>query len=261
MIDASAPYDSAPAKPPKPMVGIEYMRSFLYVFENPNWIANVLFVGLCALSTGVIPVIGQLIMQGYQFSIIEALHREPGSQYPDFDMNKLLDYLLRGFWIFLVGLVVGLAMLPILVGLGFLFVVLGFAVRAAIGEDGAAIAVMVLAPILFCVFLVLNILLAMIFLPFTLRAGLTQDFGASFDFGFTKQFIRNTWKEMILCGLFSALAGLLLAMAGLAMLCVGAFFTMSIAALIHTHLLFQLYELHLARGGDVIEIPTNSPPQ
>ncbi|MEO8497678.1 MAG: DUF4013 domain-containing protein [Planctomycetota bacterium] len=257
MFDASAPYDSS-AKPPKPSARIEYLRSFHYVFENPNWMTNVLFVGLCILSAGVVPVVGQLVVQGYQFSIIEALHLRPGARYPDFDMNKLLDYLLRGFWIFLVSLVLGLAMLPVVAGIGGLFVAVIIAAGAAVGEDGFAIAIMVAGPILFLVLMALGLAMNVIFVPFMLRAGLTQDFGASFDFGFAKQFIGNTWKEIILVALFSMAAGLLLSLAGLAMLCVGVFFTSSIAMLMHAHLTFQLYQLHLARGGDVISLPATT---
>lgn len=252
MSDASNPYESTPAKSLRPLGGIQYMRSFHYVFENPIWITNLLFIGLCILSTSVIPVIGQLVFTGYQFAVIEALHRRPGAQYLDFDMNKLLDYLVRGFWIFLVGLVVGLAMLPIIGGIVILFVVLIGGAGAAAGDDGAAIAMMIVIPILVCVILVIGIAINMLYVPLMLRAGLMQDFGAAFDFGFAKQFIRNTWKEMILCALFSMVAAILLMIVGMAMLCVGVYFTMSIAILMQAHLVHQLYELHLARGGDAI---------
>lgn len=252
MSDASTPYESAPQKPRMPSGVMEYMRSFHYVFENPNWVTNVLFVGLCLLSTGVIPVLGQLVFVGYQFGIIEALHRRPDARYPDFDINKLMDYLVRGFWIFLVGLVVGLAMLPIIAGLAILFAVLIGGAGAAGGEDGAAIAMMVVVPVLVLVMMAIGIAINMISVPFMLRAGLMQDFGAAFDLGFAKQFIRNTWKEMILCALFSMAAGLLLTIVGMAMLCIGIYFTMAIAMLMQAHLIFQLYELHLSRGGDAI---------
>lgn len=254
MSDASNPYEFTPAKPLPPSGMIEYMRSFHYVFENPNWITNLLFVGLCILSTSVIPIVGQLVFTGYQFEIIEALHRRPGSQYPDFDMNRLLDYLLRGFWIFLVSLVIGLALLPVFAGLAILFVVLIGGAGAAAGDEGVGIAMIVGVPILVCVTMAIGIAVNMISVPFMLRAGLTQDFSSAFDFGFAKQFIRNTWKEMILCALFAIVAGMLLMIAGMAMLCIGVYFTMGVAILLQAHLIYQLYQLHLARGGDVIPI-------
>lgn len=254
MSDSFDQYASTTAKPPKPSVTMEYMRSFHYVFENPNWLTNVLMTGLCLLSTAVIPIVGQLAIHGYQFEILEALHRKPGSQYPDFDMNRIVDYLLRGLWVFLVTFVVGLAMLPVLLGVVVLCMLLVGGAGAAAGEDGAGVAVMVLMPILFLVAIPFGVVMQMITVPFMLRAGLTQDFGASFDFGFAKQFIGNTWKELILSGLFLAVAGILLYFVGAAMICIGVFFTVSIAMLMQAHLGLQLYELHLARGGTPIPI-------
>ena len=254
MSDASNPYESTTAKPLRPSGTMEYMRSFHYLFENPNWATNALWTGVCLLSTAVIPVLGQLVIHGYQFEIVEALHRKPGTQYPDFDLNKLLDYLIRGFWVFLVTLVVALCMLPVVLGLMVLCIVLIAAAGAAAGEEGAGVAMVVVMPIVFCIAFALGVLINLVSVPFMLRAGLTQDFGASFDFAFAKQFVRNTWKEMILSGLFLALAGILLYIVGVAMLCVGIFFTMAIAMLMQAHLALQLYELHLARGGDVIPL-------
>lgn len=258
MSDASNPYEATTAKPPRPSGAMEYMRSFHYVFENPNWLTNALCTGACLLSTAVIPVIGQLVIHGYQFEILEALHRKPGTQYPDFDMNKLLDYLVRGFWVFLVTLVVGLAMLPVILGLMVFCMVIIAAAGAAAGEDGAGVAMLVIIPIVFFIVLTVGVLINLVCVPFMLRAGLTQDFGTSFDFAFAKQFVRNTWKEMILSGLFLAVAGILLYIIGAAMLCIGIFFTIAIAMLMQAHLLLQLYELHLARGGDAIPLKPSS---
>jgi len=182
MSAASNPYEPAPGRPLKPLGAMQYMRSFHYVFENPNWITNLFFVGLCLLSTGVIPVLGQLVCTGYQFGVVEGLHRRPGSQYPDFDMNKLLDYLVRGFWIFLVGLVIGLAMLPVFAGLAVLFFAIVAGAGAASGDDGAAIAMMIVLPILVLVTMAIGIAVNMLCVPFMLRVGLTQEFGAAFDF-------------------------------------------------------------------------------
>jgi hypothetical protein len=260
MSNAADPYQSFPAKPPfpakpfKPSGTMQYMRSFHFVFENPKWITNVLFIGLCLLSTGIIPVIGQLVATGYQFEVLEALHRRPGSPYPDFDTNRLLDYLVRGFWVFLVGLLIAVVAVPILGGLLALVFAVGAAAVAVAGEEGAAIAAIVMIPIGFLVLMAASLALGIVSIPFSLRAGLLQDFGDAFDFGFAKQFVRNTWKEMALCLLFLMVAALLLMFVGMAMLCVGIYFTMSITVLMHAHLILQLYELHLARGGDPIPL-------
>ncbi len=254
MSNAFDPHESVHAKPLKPPGTMQFMRSFHYLFENPNWMTNVLFLGLCILSTGIIPVIGQLVATGYQFEVLEALHRRPGSQYPDFDTNRLLDYLVRGFWVFLVGLVVFCVAVPILGGLFGLAFTVGAAAVAVAGDEGAAIAAIVMIPVGFAVVMAAFVAVSVISIPFSLRAGLLQDFGAAFDFAFAKQFVRNTWKEMVLCMLFLIVTGMLLMVVGMAMLCVGIYFTMSIGVLMQAHLFLQLYELHLARGGEAIPV-------
>ncbi len=258
MSDASNPYQPTTVEtPPKPGSSagtMEYMRSFHYIFENPNWIKNVLAGAVCILSMNIIPFVGQLLFMGYQYEIVENLHRNPGASYVDFDMNRFVEYLLRGLWILLVTLVLSLACLPVILGLIILLVALATGGGAAAGDDGVAIAVMVGMPILVLVCVPLGIAFNMLCVPIILRAALMQDFLPAFDFGFAKQFIGNTWKEMILCALFGMAAGMVLMAVGMAMLCVGTFFTMAIATLMQGHLIFQLYELHLARGGDAIPL-------
>ncbi|MBP89742.1 MAG: hypothetical protein CMJ64_24060 [Planctomycetaceae bacterium] len=234
----------------KPSGQMEYMRSIHYIFENPNWLQNILFTALCAF----IPLIGPLVNYGYQFEIIETLHLRRGASYPDFDFNRFVDYLVRGLWVFLVAFVLGLATSAISFGVAVLVAVLVGGAGVAGGEEGVTIGMLIAMPLLIIGSLVFSILVQMFVVPCILRAGLTQDFGAAFDFGFAKQFVSNTWPQMIVTGLFSAATAIVLLMLGLAMMCVGIIFTMPIVVLLQAHLGFQLYEFHLARGGDHIPI-------
>jgi hypothetical protein len=100
-IDDTNPYQ-ATATEPKPPAGprgsMEYMQSFHYLFESEKWIANFLWGGLALLTTSVIPVAGQLVLMGYMFEIVEVLLCNPPRKgYPDFDPNRIMDYLKRGF--------------------------------------------------------------------------------------------------------------------------------------------------------------------
>lgn len=234
----------------KPRGRMEYMQSVNYIFQNPNWLQNVLFTALCFF----IPVVGPLVIYGYQFEIIETLHLRRGASYPDFNFDRFVDYLVRGLWVFLVAFVLSLATIPISLAIMFLgFLVVG-GLGAAGGDEAAAIGMMVVMPVFFLLVIGLSILIHMFMVPFILRAGLTQDFGASFDFAFAKQFVGNTWGSMIVTALFLMVAVPILEILGLAMVCVGIFFTLAIAQLLVAHLGFQLYEVHLARGGDPIPI-------
>lgn len=242
---------SAPPKPGR----MQYMQSINYITESPKWLMNLLCLGLCM----VIPVVGPLVMLGYQYEIIESLHVRPGSRYPDFDFNRFVDYLVRGLWPFLIGLIVGLIMFPIVLVIEVVTVGVIGAVGAAAGDDGAGIAAVIMFPLLFLSILGLSLLMQIIAMPLQLRAGLGQDFGAAFNASFVKQFIGNTWKEMILAGIFIFAVALVAEFVGLLMLCVGIVFTMAAVMLAQAHLQWQLYELHLARGGDVIPLKPPKP--
>src|SRR5262245_53573473 len=94
----------------KPIEGLQYLRMYNYVFENPNWVMNVLLTAVCTL----IPVIGPIVMMGYQYEIMISLLMSGGARYCDFDFNRFADYLLRGLWPFLVGLVASLVLVPLM---------------------------------------------------------------------------------------------------------------------------------------------------
>src|SRR5262245_14760668 len=127
-----------PTAAPQGTIGpfaIEYMRSYNYIFENPNWVMNVLWGFLCILSTALIPILGQLVLMGYQYEVVESLFLARGTRYPDFDINRFADYLGRSIWPFLVSLIVGLVLAPVIVILALLLMGLAGALGAAAGED------------------------------------------------------------------------------------------------------------------------------
>ena len=255
------PYDPTPIQESKLSGQMDYMRSFHFIFENPNWTANVLWCGLCMLSTAVVPVIGQLVMIGYLFEVIEAIHLRRTKTYPDFefDFDRLIEYLVRGFWVFLVQLVLLAVVAAIVLGLIIVVGLVGGLVGAAGGDQAAGIAIAVILLIGIPVLLILAIVVNMFMVPIVLRAGLTQDFGQAFNFSFAKQFVRSTWLEMIITALFLMVAAIAAEIVGFFMLCIGIFFTMSIIMFMQAHLGLQLYELHLARGGEAIPLKPAKP--
>ena len=109
-----APVEPKPSTDAPGSAGIRYMYTYNFVFENPNWMTNVLYGFLCILSSAIIPVLGQLLFMGYQWDVVEALHRYPGRIYPDFDFNKFSYYLTRSLWPFLVSLICVLPMVIII---------------------------------------------------------------------------------------------------------------------------------------------------
>lgn len=263
------PYPVGPQVPLKapPAVRFEYMRAYSYIFENPNWMTNVLWGFLCFLSTGVIPIVGQLVFFGYQFEIIEALLMARGARYLDFDTNRFGDYIGRGIWPFLVQLLFGM----IVIVPGILFTYVGAiavgALGAAIGGQDAGVPLAIIFVVLFfCTAMLCLTLLSMLTIPMTIRAGLSQDFGQAFNIGWAVNFIKKTWVEMLLSGLFIMASSMLFMPLGLLACGVGVFAAQVIVMLGYTYFQYQLYALFLARGGEPIPLkprlaqPMMSPP-
>lgn len=221
---------------------IRCLRSLSFVVENPNWLANVLYTGLCLLSASVIPVLGQLVVIGYQFEIITALHTRSTPTYPNFETDRLSYYLTRGMWPFLSHLVVFLAFVLILLAVSPLAFWVAFQLGGRIG------AVLALATAPLWIFA-----LAVCTTPFWLRAGFTQTLG--FDLAFARDFFAKTWLVLVLSSLFSLAVNLVLLFVGFSMFCVGACLTMAFASLMQSHLTWQAYEIYLARGGEPIPVP------
>src|SRR5262249_37943263 len=148
-------------------VSMQYLRSYLFIFDSPKWALNLLLGGVCLF----IPAIGGLVVQGYCFEVIEALHRRRrDTDYPDFTFEKFVPYLVRGVWPFLVSLV-------IMVPLGFLFFIgfFGIGVASAAvtggGRGSAGDAAGVIVLLMYLGFFVVVALVSFLTMPLLLRAG------------------------------------------------------------------------------------------
>jgi hypothetical protein len=249
--DPTNPYSTpAAVSMPKPEgeAAMRYMYSIQYIFENPNWMMNVLLATLCFL----IPVVGPIVLLGYQFQIIESLLLRRSATYPDFDFNKFTDLLMRGLWPFLTAMIAQLVLTPLMMILYFgSFMCFGL-IGAAISESNEALGgvCMLLGFVFFFVaIMLLSVLIGLVMMPMMLGAGLTQELGPAFNFTFIKDFIARVWKEMILSSLFITAAAMILAPIGLLVFCVGMYAAMAVLMLANGHILYQLYNLYLARGG------------
>jgi len=253
-----------PAAAPKPAVAsaaagqaqLEYLRSFQYIFENPNWIMNLVWAFLCQLAGGVIPVLPGLVFMGYQFEVVEGLHLESGRRYPDFDLNRFMDYLTRGIWPFLVTLIVAMVLAPFFAGIGLVLVFGSIAIGASGGQDAGPFLIVIGLVLTTAVMMGLGALASILVTPMIIRAGLSQDFAAAFDFGWAKDFMAKMWMETLLSMLFllfSAL-GLAIVTCGAALIVLGP-----IMPFASSHFYYQLYSIYLSRGGTPIPLKPRVP--
>jgi hypothetical protein len=206
---------------------------------------------LCLLSSAIIPVVGQIIWIGYTFEVLEAIHRQPRRDYPDFDPARLMDYLKRGAWPFLAWLLSAVVIVPLTLVFFSLFVLASILLRDAVGEFAAA-TFGVFSSIVFAV--AVGIGSITLVTPIALRAGLAQDFATGFQWGFLWDFVRRVGWPLLAVNLFAFVVYGVADVLGMALCCVGFFPASAIAGLVQAHLLWQLYELYLARGGERIPL-------
>jgi hypothetical protein len=230
---------------------MNYIASIQDFFKSPNWVMNLLFAALCVLSAYVIPVVGIMVLAGWFITGFYARNDDRFETFPDFDFNQFSTYLQRGLWPTLVlmvaGFVVGIAIwIVIMIPLFIIGMILG-------GSDSSILAVLLML-ISFVMYVAMFVVIHAVMIPLGLRATLTQDFAAAFDFGFIKRFLTLMWKEVVISSVFMIVSGMVLVMAGALALCVGMFAGLALALFSSAHLTKQLYHLYLSRGGDPIPV-------
>jgi hypothetical protein len=225
---------------------MQYMRSLQFIMERKNWMTNVLLGGVCML----VPIVGPIVFSGYLFEVIDALLRDPEHKdYPDFDFNRLTEYLSRGIWPFLMQLVLGLIIAVPLVLIFFVLICAGAVIAASTKSEGIMVVMQLLAYLLILVASILSILVT---LPAELQAGLGREFNFSGVLAFVKDFNKRVFKEMLLAVLFLVAIAVVAEFVGMAVFCVGIYFTIAVVVMAQRHLQFQLYQLYLERGGTPI---------
>ena len=90
---------------------MQYFGAYRFIFESPRWATHLLIGAVCQL----VPIVGQLVLMGYIYNVLETKHRYGHDQFPPFDFNRLSVYLVRGLWPFIVSVV---AALPLVLLIG-----------------------------------------------------------------------------------------------------------------------------------------------
>jgi hypothetical protein len=243
---------------------MSYLESYQFIFRSPRGLKNLLS---CAVGL-LVPIAGQMVVLGYHFDIIESLHLRGRQSYPDFDTNRLVKYLVRGAWPFLVQLIIGmvagmLPVIPIIVCYFGFFISLMQNLQGAPGSSSAGVVIWGIFLGLSVLFsLLIDVAAAVILVPMTLRAGLMQDFGAGFSWPFIRDFMGRMWGRTVLAELFLIVTAIPLTFLGLLLCIVGAYPAGAWVQFARAYLLFELYEEYLKRGGMEIplQVETTQPP-
>jgi hypothetical protein len=218
---------------------MRYLHSYLYLFESPKWLK---LVGIGALSS-LVPIVGPIVFLGYLYGMVADLRHRGEGRPPDFDLNRLMAYLMRGLWPFLVQMVVGMVANVILVPI--VLAVMFGCVSVWGMPEGLLISYAFILPIS----IFFGCLLQVVLIPMSLRAAYHLDFASAFDGTYVKDFIRRVGKELVISQLFLFATALGLGIVGLLLCYVGLYFVIPIIQFAQYHLIYQLQKLHEERGG------------
>jgi hypothetical protein len=218
---------------------MRYLRSYFFLFTQPRWGANLLLISLCLL----IPAVGLIVLLGYAFDLLECLHKRGDTGYPGFDFNRFSAYLARG----LVPLVV---YLPVL----FLVVIFAFFCTIVLRDSPVPSRSVGRLMTLMIMFFGVSLLFGLVLVPLSLRAGLTQKLDGPASMEFVRDFLNRVWKEVLLVWLFVLVTAQVLMLAGLLLCAIGLYPALAVGVCAQHHLMYQLYELYLRRGGRALPL-------
>src|SRR4051812_45577721 len=110
---------------------MQYGLAFNYVLNRTGGFTNLLLMTVCNF----IPVVGPIVLLGYRSEVATALlEDEERRRHPKFDFNNFAEYLSRGIWPFLMGLLAGVVVVPAF----FAVFILAMVGAAAAGGGNAA---------------------------------------------------------------------------------------------------------------------------
>jgi len=223
---------------------MDYKSPYTYFFSKPSTgTTNVLWGSLAFFSASLIPVVGQVMWLGYQAEVLDELERDPEiRRHSDFTFDRFSEYLSRGIWVFLMQLIAGLftaflCLLAVIPGLILsiqqqspVFVLAGY---------------LVMVPML---------LIGTLFTwPLTMHVQLTGRFRFGAALGFTGQFLKSLWGQLLVTLMLHFFVSLILVSIGLLFCCVGMYPAIVIVAMAQDHFMVQLYRIYLAEGGTPVE--------
>jgi hypothetical protein len=187
--------------------------------------------------------LGWAVLIGYAVETLEADAARPRIPAPAFEPGRLRAYLARGLWPATVQLLVVIPSV-VLTALGLLLIAHLMA-DPKHTTSGVRTVAAVLAPCL----VFLAFLQTVVLLPLTLYTGFGGVGSVGAAWQFTQGFLGRVGRELLLAQVFLVTTGLALAAIGMIPCLIGLPPALALATLAQYHLMAQLYDLYLTRGG------------
>ena len=211
------------------------------LFSTPDKWMTILLLTVCIL----IPVVGTMVIAGYAIRRFASARK--GLPITDFSFNYFGEYLQIGLWPLLCSMLLGLVTVPLI-----LFCYSPFVLLMIDPESGFLITIsLLLSGLLFTGTIVL---LTLFTYPVMLKSGLQMNFGAGFSGSFMRDFIKRVGGQVVLWAIILGAISIPLYLVGYMALVVGIYPVAAIITFVSHHLMFQMYDLYLERGGEEIPV-------
>lgn len=222
-------------------MNINLQTAFGDLFKTPEKWMTLLLLSVCVL----IPIVGPIVISGYLIQRFAGVRK--GLPEADFKFDFFTDYLQIGLWPFLCSLLLSVIVLP--------FFLLCYAplLLLAIEPQSEIMVVIAIALLLLC-FIVLSVLLTLLTYPVTLRSGLMMQFGAGFSKRFIFGFIKRCGWQILLWTIILTMISIPACLFGYMALIIGIYPVIAVLYFASYHLMFQIYDLYLERGGEEIQV-------
>lgn len=234
---------------------MKFVESITDFFKSPKWVTNLIFAGLCALVSSIIPLVGIIVLVGW---LVTGFYMRQNDEdfvtFPDFDFNQLGKYLERGLWPVLATAAVGIGVALVLWLVFFIPIMILTALLSDSNGVVGGFFALIISLISLVVYIGIYAVLSLIMMPLSIRATLVQDFVQAFDISFIKKFALMMWKEILMASLFVLVAGAVMTFVGFFAFCVGMFLAQALMFFSWTHLSKQVYKLYLSRGGEPVPV-------
>jgi Protein of unknown function (DUF4013) len=207
----------------------DYGRMFSAPFQSSNWIVNLLWATACVLLSLI--VVGPIVLYGYSAEVAVARTGGRSKDWPDFDLNRISDYLMRGLWPFLWSLI-GTFVTWLVIGIPAAIVL---SVCSFLTQNEQTVPAVIVGAVggLVVVFLYLLVLLVMT--------------GSMIHSALGNDFLKG--GTVLIVGIVTILAAIPLSFLGLLFCLVGMFVVQAYLNLILADAVAQFHDMLVYRGG------------
>lgn len=250
------------------MQSMDYLKGYKVVRSDPDWAKKVLIGALLFFSTMIIPVVGQVVLVGWQALIMRRAVNGEDEPLPrlELDMDYLGKLLGIGFKGFIVRFLWSIPAMMLGFGI-FLCIYIGaFAVgigaSEATGSGGSVgLAMVCCVGAALLLWVPLMVLLTIPANVAAMRAELTDDINQGLRFKEVLDFTKVMFKPLFAGSLALWVVGLGLGIVGMLLCYVGVFPVVVLGMVAQAHLMAQVYRRWVEQGGEALQVAaTDVPP-